>query len=485
MRHEEAVTDSLSSLAADELHGRVTLPEPAATRPPSRAAANAWALAQATRDPHVVLIGIYIFAPYFVKQVMKDPVAGQALVAHANIIAGWIVALTAPLLGAVVDRLGPRKPGLAVVTLAMALINAMFWFTPPDGSGLPVAAVGALFAGLTITIAYHETFHNALLIPAAGMRGAARASGLALAGGNFVSVTLLILTLFAFALPGRVHWGFLPAAPLFGLDRAMGEPERIVGPILAVALLLGVIPLLRIVPDLPRTGNSLGQAFAKGARDLADLVAQARGNRNALIFLVGRMIYTDGLTGILVFGGLYAAGVMEWGTLEMTGYGIVLSIAAVAGGLLAGRLDDRIGAKRAVFLEILFLIGFQVATLTMGRHQVFGQAWDGPPLWQGAMFTTLPEILFLALGCGTAVCVTAAYASSRTLLTRVAPLDKTGVFFGLYVLSGTATMWLASTLVSIATAVWHTQRAGFAPISALLLVGLLILIPVRERPVAD
>lgn len=480
---EEAHTDSLTALAAEEFGGRVALPEPTGVRPPSPAAARSWALAQATRDPYVILIAIYIFAPYYVKQVLHDPVKGQELVATANQYGGWIVALTAPFLGAIVDRLGPRKPWLALVTLAMVVMNAALWFTPIGGGGLSPTAVAVIFGALTVAIAYHEMLHNALLLPAAGMKGAARASGLALAGGNFFSVTLLIATLFAFALPGRVHWGFLPAAPLFGLDRALGEPERLTGPLVAAIMLVGIVPLLFVVPDLPRTVHSFGAAIRKGAADLVGLFVQARGHRNALTFLLARMIYTDGLTGILVFGGLYAAGVMEWHTLEMTGYGIVLSIAAVCGGLLAGRLDDWIGAKRAVTIELVLLIGFQLASVTMGRHMIFLQPWSGEPLWQGAMFTTLPEVIFLALGCGTAITVTAAYASSRTLLTRVAPPDKTGVFFGLYVLSGTATMWLASTLVKIATSIGHTQRAGFAPISGLLVVGLTILLFVREsRP---
>jgi UMF1 family MFS transporter len=95
------------------------------------------------------------------------------------------------------------------------------------------------------------------------------------------------------------------------------------------------------------------------------------------------------------------------------------------------------------------------------------------------MFTTLPEITFLALGCGLAIAVTAAYASSRTLLTRVAPPDKLGVFFGLYVLSGTATMWLGPMLVEAATRWGGTQAWGMAPVVAMLAAGLMLLMLVK------
>jgi len=273
--------------------------------PPSPAAARAWALAQATRDPYVILIAIYIFAPYFVTRVVGDPVAGQTLVAEANKWGGWLVVLTAPLLGAMVDRMGPRKPLLAFVIAGMALLNALLWFAAPGGAGLPIAGTVAVFAALTVLIAWHEMLHNALLLPAAGVAGAGPASGLALAGGNAISVVLLLGVLFAFALPGKVGWGWLPTTPLFGLDPAQGEPDRITGPIVAVVLAFGAIPLFRCVPDMVRTTATFGQAFRAGAGDLLALLREARGHRDALIFLVARMIYTDGLTAILVFGGLF------------------------------------------------------------------------------------------------------------------------------------------------------------------------------------
>lgn len=412
-------------------------------------------------------------------RVIGDPVLGQTLVASANKWGGWAVMLTAPLLGAMVDRLGPRKPWLAGVVATLVMLIAALWFTPPTGAALPHGAVIAIIAGITAMFAYHEMLHNALLLPAAGMAGAGRASGLALAGGNAVSVVLLVTILVAFALPGKVDWSWLSAAPLFGLDRALGEPDRITTLIVAGIMAIGAIPLFRRVPDMARSALSLPQAFRAGAGDLAQLVREARGHRNPLIFLAARMIFTDGMTAILVFGGLYAAGVMHWGMLEMLGYGITLSIAAVAGGLLAGVLDDRIGPKLAVKLELALLIIVQTLVLGMGRDRILFQAWSGPKLWDGPMFTTLPEIVFLGLGSVLAIAITAAYASSRTLLTRVAPPDKMGVFFGLYVLSGSATMWLGPLLVESATRLGGTQAWGMAPVVGMLLIGLVILMFVR------
>ncbi|MBC7506062.1 MAG: MFS transporter [Sandarakinorhabdus sp.] len=446
-----------------------------ATRP---GAAGAWALAEAARDPYVILITIYIFAPYYVTRVIGDPVAGQTLVAGANKWGGWIVMATAPLLGATIDRLGPRKPWLAgVITLMVAMITAL-WFTPPTG-GLSPLAVATIFAAMTVAFAYHEMLHNALLVPAAGLAGAARASGLGLAGGNAVSVLMLMGVLVAFALPGKVAWSWLPAAPLWGLDPALGEPDRITTLIVAVTMALFSLPLFLRVPDMARSALGLGAAFRAGASDLAALFRGARSHRNVLIYLLARMIFTDGMTAILVFSGLFAAGSMQWATLEMLAYGIILSVAAVVGGLLAGRLDDAVGPKTSLKIELTLLLIFEGLALGMGRHRMFYQPWDGPPLWNAPMFTTAPELVFLSLGCVIAITITAAYASSRTMLTRVAPPEQLGVFFGLYVLSGAATMWLGPMLIEAATRLGGTQAIGLTPILGMLGLGLALLFAVR------
>ncbi|MDQ6699848.1 MAG: MFS transporter [Acidobacteriota bacterium] len=441
-----------------------------------------WALFQGGRDPYVILITIYVFVPYLVTSVIGDPVRGQALVAAGAKYGGWLVMLTAPLLGATVDRLGRRKPWLAGVVAMMVPLIALLWFAMPSGGGLSVTVVIALLAILGTLFAYTETLHNALLIPAAGMKRAGEASGLALALGNFVSVTLLAFTLWAFALPGKVKWSFVPRRALFGLNPATHQTDRIVGPIVAVLLALLTIPLLRNVPDVAATGLKFSQAVRLAVGDLRNLFVKARGHRDALIYLGARMLFTDGLTGILIFIGVYAAGTMGWQTIQLLAYGLILSSCSVLGGLLAGQLDSRSGPKKALTIEIVGVIISQLLLLGNTKTSFLYQPYDPAahaPLWHGPMFTTAPEIgLILASMLG-AITVTAAYSSSRTMLTRVAPADRIGIFFGLFVIAGSATMWLGPLLVQLATTASGSQRIGLLPLSVLLFTGLAILQLVR------
>jgi UMF1 family MFS transporter len=458
-------------------------PIPAAlVAPPARPrlSAWAWALFQGVRDPYVMLITIYVFAPYFVSTVVGDPVRGQALVASGAKYAGWIVMFTAPLLGAAVDRMGPRKPWLGVTVALMAPLIALLWFTAPGGAGLGIAGTVAVLAAVGVLFAYTETLHNALLVPAVGMARVGATSGLGLALGNFISVTMLIFVLWGFALPGKVPAGVIPAAPLFGLDAATHEPDRVVALLVAAAFVIGALPLFLFVRDVPRTGVKLLAALRLGASDLKALVMQARGHRDALTYLGARMLFTDGLTGILIFAGIYASGAMGWASLQLLAYGILLSMFSVVGGLSAGWLDGKLGPKLALKLEIVGVVVSQLLSLGNTRDLFFFQPYvAGTPVWDGPIFKTAPELGLLACGFVGAVTVTAAYSSSRTLLTRVVPPEKVGVFFGLFVIAGTATMWLGPLLVQLATDLSGSQRVGLLPLSGLLVAGLIVLQFVR------
>jgi len=440
-----------------------------------------WALFQGARDPYVVLITIYIFAPYFVRDVVGDAVRGQLLVAAAAKYGGWIVLLTVPLLGAAVDRMGPRKPWLAAtVVLMIPLISALWWVTPGGAIG-PLGAL-AIFAAMNVLIAWSDTLHNALLLPAAGMVRAGAASGAALALVNFISVVVLAFVFAAFALPGKVAWSFIPAHPLFGLDPALHETDRIVAPLSAALMLVGSIPLFAFVPDVASTGTRLGAAIRGGAADLVALLREARGHGNALLYLGSVLLFTDGLTGILVFTGVFAAGAMGWGTLELLAYGMILSAFSVVGGICAGVLDQTIGPKAALKIELVGVIVSQILSLGQGKDRLLFQPFDKAahaPVWHGPMFTSLPDIALLACGFLGAVSVSAAYASRRTMLTRVVPPDRIGVFFGLFAIAGTATMWLGPLLVEVVTRATGSQRLGLLPDAGLCLVGLVVLMFVK------
>jgi UMF1 family MFS transporter len=446
--------------------------------------ARAWAAFQGGRDPYITLISIYIFMPYVATVLIGDAVKGQALVAGFALLGGLIAALTAPFLGAAADRMGRRKPALAVLSVVFAPLVFALWWAKPDRSGLSVSTILVLTLLISLLFTYGEVLHNSLITYAArNARDASTMSGTALAWGNVTSVAALVFVLWAFALPGKVHWSFVPAAPLFGLDPAMGEPARIAAPIAAILFAIGVVPLLLFTQDAPRRAGHAGAALLGGARDLLALIRSVRHHRDAAIFLGSRMLFSDAQIALIIFCGVYAAGVMHWGVLEMTAFGILMSACAALGGLLSSVFDRRLGPKRALQVEIVGTIVGIVALLGVsptGMRFVFTVAADAAPLWNGPVFTKTPELVFLAIGAIVAVFNTAIFASSRTLLTRLIPPGQSGAFFGLFALSGTATVWLGPLAVQTAVSTFHSQQAGNVAIAILMALGFIPLSLVRD-----
>jgi UMF1 family MFS transporter len=424
---------------------------------------------------------IYVLAPYISNVVVGDPVRGQVLISgwHAN--AGYIVALTAPFLGAAADRMGRRKPLLAVVVAALAAATFAQWFARPGGEGLPLWGVGAAVTAAGVAFAWSEVLHNSMLTRAAPPPVVAHVSGLGLALGNASSVLLLVFVLWAWALPGQIDLPFLPDAPLFGLDAAAHEPSRIVAPLCAVWLLLFAAPLFLYTPDLDTTGEKLGAAMLRGMGNVMRTLRKLRDYRNIALFLLARMLYSDGKTAILIFGGVYASGVMGWGLIEMLTFGVILSVFAVVGGFTGGWLDGRLGPKRAVAIEIGVTLLCLITMVSMSADRMLFVIPVDPEarVLPGAVFDTAPELAYLGASMLIAISITAAYASSRTLMARLAPKGMEGELFGLYALSGAATVWLGPMLVERFTEAYQSQRAGFSSIALLLVLGFALLIWVK------
>ncbi|HVK79257.1 MAG TPA: MFS transporter [Verrucomicrobiae bacterium] len=443
-----------------------------------------WALYEAARNPYVLLCTIYVMAPYVATTVIGDPVQGQAIISSWHKTAGLIVAVTAPFLGAAMDRMGRRKPILGVVTAGMVAAFVAQWWAMPGGAGLPLWALGGVLVFAGVMFSFSEVAHNSMLTTAAKPDVLGHVSGLGLALGNMASVLLLVFVLFAFALPGVIALPFVPDAPLFGLDPAAFEPNRIVGPLSGLWLALLALPLFFFARDLDTTGEKFGDAMRHGVGKVVGTIRKLRDHRNVALFLVARMLYADGKTAILIFSGVYAAGVMGWDLLEMLTLGVVTTAFGVIGGLSGGHLDAWLGPKRAVAIEIGLTFVCLLVMVSMTPTSMFFvvPVAEGAVVWDGPLFQSPPEMVYLLTTCVIAISISAAYASSRTLMARLSPAGMEGELFGLYALSGAATVWLGPLLVEHFTETYQSQRAGFAAISILLIVGFVLLLFVKPPP---
>lgn len=442
-----------------------------------------WALYEWARNPYMGVCVVYVFAPYVALNVVGDAAKGQIYLANLNLVAGLVTCLTAPVLGAAADRAGGRKLPLLVISGAAALAMAMLWFVTPTPGGQWLWVPFMLAVAITFPLT--EALHNAMIAQASGEDSISAVSGLGLALGGAATLILLIGVLVFIALPGHVTWSFIPGSPGFGLDVSRYEPQRVVPVVCAVWFLAFSLPLALFARDTPRIAG-WGGALRDGFRGLGALTGKLRDNPNVLRFLAARMLYADGVTGLLVSIGVFAAAVMGWPLQQMAIFGLLMSLFTILGGLTGGALDRRLGPKRSIQLLLgVLLIGIVVLSSFQRDTVLWTLKVGSQPVWASPVFSSLPEIAFLGVMCLIVVGAVGLYATSRTMLVRLVPPESLGEFFGLYGLAGSATAWLGPLIVSLATAIarqvspaWALQ-VGVGCLAVLIAAGLALVSTVR------
>jgi len=444
-----------------------------------RPALAAWVLFDWAAQPFFTLVTTFVFAPYFASTLASTPAEGQALWGYATAAAGLAIALLAPVLGSIADATGHRKPWIFAFSLPFLAACWALWYAAPDApNGVWIAL--AAFAVGTLAIEFATVFNNAMMPDLVPPKQIGRLSGAGWAvgyAGGLVSLVLALGFLAADPETGRTLLGF---EPLFGLDAATLEGDRASGPFSAIWYLVFVLPLFLLVPDTPKKA-SLGPAIRQGLSGLADSLRHARQNRQVFIFLLANMAYKDGLVALFAFGGIYAAGQLGWGAIQIGTFGILLTITGTAGAILGGWMDDRFGPKLVVLAALSLLIVCGIGLVSVDQDTVLFVI-PAPPS-DGGMFSSLPEQMFLILGGLIGVAAGPLQSASRSLLVRLAPKEKMTQFFGLLALSGKVTSFLAPLTVGLVTAITQSQAAGMSAILAFFLVGAGLLTRVRQPAV--
>jgi MFS transporter, UMF1 family len=444
---------------------------------PRRAAVVSWILFDWAAQPYFTLITTFVFAPYFANFVAPDPAKGQALWGFATAAAGLTIALMSPVLGAIADASGRRKPWIAGFGALLVIGSCLMWLGRPGDPGVIVPLLLA-YAVASVGIEFATVFNNAMMPTLVPPDRIGRLSGNGWATGYVGGILSLVLVLgFLAASPstGRTLFGLMP---LFGLDPVTHQGDRITGPLTAIWFIVFVLPMLLLTPDYPAR-RPIGAAVREGLQGLKRTLGELPRQRSLATFLLANMIYTDGLVSLFAFGGIYAAGTFGWHTIQIGSFGILLAIAGTFGAWLGGKLDDRVGPRRVIAASLLTLLVALGAILLVDKDSIlFVQV--APPAADGALFSGAAERAYLVLGCLIGAAGGPLQAASRSLLIRLAPKDCIAQYFGLFALTGKVTSFIGPLLIGAITAYTASQKAGMAMLVLFFVGGLALLARVKE-----
>jgi UMF1 family MFS transporter len=395
---------------------------------------------------YAAVISTFVFSTYFTKAVASDPISGTEMWGYAISASSFCVAVSAPILGAIADRAGRRKPWIFVFTLGLVVSTAMLWFAEPDPSSVVWALTFAAAANFTFEMA--TVFYNAMLPDVAGRDRIGRVSGWAWGLGYVGGIVCLILLLVGFV---------QPEVPWLGLDKGAAEHVRVSAPFVALWLALFSLPLFLFTPDIPATGVPVGRAVRDGLGTLIGTLREARKYKGIIAFLVGYMIYIDGLGTMFTFGGIYAAGTFGMEQAEVIQLGIGMSLTAGAGAFAMAWVDDWIGPKRTILISLIGLI-------------VFG----------AVIVSVTDKTLFWVFALGLGLFVGPGQAAGRSMMAHLAPDHLRTEMFGFMALAGKATAFVGPAAVAWATAMAGSQRHGMATVLAFFVVGFILILRVPD-----
>jgi UMF1 family MFS transporter len=415
--------------------------------PASRRALAAWCLYDWGNSAFPTVIVTFVFAAYFTKAVAADVTAGTAMWGWGLAASGLAIAVLSPVLGAIADRSGRRKPWIGAFSALCILCTALLWFVRPEPGWALWGLV--LFAVANTAFEIGMVFYNAMLPSLAPPDRIGRLSGWGWATGYFGGLVCLGLALAVFVLPG---------IPPFGLDREAAEHVRITAPLAACWFALFCLPLFLFTPDAPSRGIGPAQAVREGIQDLIGTFRNVRRYRTIARFLIARLLYIDGLNTLFAFGGVYAAGTFGMTFEEIMAFGIAMNVTAGLGAAAFAWLDDWLGAKRTILMALAGLIAFGAPLLV-----VEGKLW----FWVLA----LPLGLFMG----------PAQAASRSLMGRIAPPEQRTEMYGLFALSGRITAFLGPAVFAATAAAFDSQRAGMATVLVFIAAGGAVLWGLREE----
>lgn len=367
---------------------------------------RAWAMYDWANSAMVTTIVAAVFPIFYYNVAGSGLPEGEATFRFslATTIGLVIVALIAPLLGAIADFTAMKKKLLAVF-LVLGAASAGCMFLIHEGDWL-LASVLFILANVGAGASF--VFYDSLLPHIASSEEVDRVSTAGYALGYLGGGILLAANLAWISFPESFG---LPSGPDLTMDEA-SLPARLAFLSVAVWWLLFSIPLFLRVPEPPRALESDESTRDRAVRvaftRLLETFRELRSYKHAFLMLIAFLIYNDGIGTIVKMATIYGTelGIPQEAMILAI---LVVQFVGIPFTFLFGGLAGRIGAKTAIFIGLLAYAGISVL---------------------GYYMTNATHFLILAGLVG--VVQGGTQALSRSLFASMVPRHKSGEFFGFF-----------------------------------------------------
>ena len=402
---------------------------------------RAWAMYDWANSAVQTTIIATIFPIYYQKVAAagQQEAVAMSRFAWATTIAILIVAIVAPVLGAVADYTAIKKKLLGVfLAVGAVACAAMFWI----GSGDWKFAL-TLFVIANVGVAGTIVFYESLLPHLVDQADLDRVSSAGYAIGYLGGGTLLAINLVMIQKPS-----------LFGIPDT-GTATRLALASVAVWWVVFSIPLFRRVPEpavrLERDETAGGNALLTSISRLSETFHELRRYRDAFVLLLAFLLYNDGIQTMIRMATIYGTqiGLPESAMISAL---LLTQFIGVPCAFAFGMLAGRIGAKPAVFagLAVYVLITVLGYFMTSSVH-----------------FFALAILVGMVQG-GT-------QALSRSLFAAMIPRHKSSEFFAFFSVFERYAGVLGPAIFAFVVDATGSGRSAILAVSLFFIVGAAIL----------
>ncbi len=370
----------------------------------SKLATVSWAL----YDFANTIFSMNIVTMYFAQWIIVDNKKEDIYYSTSYAVSMFLVAITMPVLGAISDAKGKRKPFLLVLTLGCILSTILIGMISNKVMDIHTKILLALIFFVVANFCYEGglVFYNTLLPDVSTKANIGKVSGLGVSSG-YVGAIVGLLLVKPFV-EGNIFGMQLPFTNEGGREKAFIPT--------ALFFLLFSLPLFLWVKEKVRGRFDKEKAKIKMAFSRVwEGISNTQKYPGVLRFLIANFFIADAIATVSIFMAVYAQLVMGFPDSVKIWFFIVSTTSAVIGSFLCGYVTDFIGPKKTLFFVIIgWILSLSVVMFIADR----------------TIFWIMGSLIGIFLG--------STWTASRPLLTSLAPREVLGQFFGLYSLSGKA-----------------------------------------------
>lgn len=345
-----------------------------------------WMMYDFANSAFTTIIVTVVYSVYFMQQVVGgDPGYAEMLWGRAIGISMTLVAISAPILGAVADYSRSKKKFLFFNCYLTVIFTALLYFVGPGD--ISKGMIFFIIANFGFNSA--NVFYDAFLPEITGFENMGKVSGFGWALGYLGGLLSLILSLILIRYD--VRWVF---------------------PMIAVHFFIFSLFTFFWLKEVQRPSKRTNY-YKVAAKRVISSIKNLRKFPQLLKFMLSYFIYNDGITTVIVFASIYGITRFGMNTKDMLLYFIIAQFTSILGSALFGWLTDLKGVRLSLSISI--------------------SIWIVVVVW--AYFcSSATEYYFVGLLAGMAI--GSSQANSRTMLSMLTPKAREAEFFGFYTLTG-------------------------------------------------